>query len=180
MDERKRFLNKINKRLKTLSNTFDIDKEQITDHIGIDGVYTTDAGNITIDKSFWSEEVANRLDKLIPTMTQEREAATNTIIKSKIATFQKEFGHAPATINITGKDVKHEVQAKYKVKDAWEDIRNEYYGNLPTADLTDEFSPITKKLQDAGSRFYKGEMTYGELLDLRDEVQAELKKLTSM
>lgn len=180
MDARKRFVDKINKRLKSLVNTFGIDKEQITDRISMDGVYTTDSGNIGIDKAFWSDELANRIDKLVPTMSQERDEAVDRIVQSGLATFQEMFGQAPATINITGKDVRREVQAKYAVEDVWDDIRTDYYGNLPTVDLTDAFSPVTEKLQKAGARFYNGEMTYSELMDLRSEVQADIKKLTSM
>lgn len=67
--QKRRFINKINKRIRTISERAGVDFDNILDRIGsIDGVYENETGNgINIDTSYYTPELEKRLEKLFPT-----------------------------------------------------------------------------------------------------------------
>lgn len=155
----RKFVNKINKRLKSLSKAFDLDIEDIMDSIKFDGVYTTKAGNLAIDPNFWSNDLAKRLDSIISTVTTERAEAIGRL-KNFIGPIHRN-------------DIKREVQAKYKVEDAWDEIREKYY---EVEDLLAQVdSDIISELAKFGSDFNAENVSYSDLLAFKDDILSKLE-----
>lgn len=158
-NEQRKFVDKINKRLKTLATKFDINPEEVIDSLNLDGVYTTKAGRLAIDPSFWSNDLAKRLDSIISTATTARAEALDRL-KNFIGPIHE-------------RDIKREVQAKYEVEDAWEDIREKYYEIEDMLAQVD--SDIISKLADFGRDFNAEEVSYSDLLNFKDEILKELE-----
>ena len=168
MVTKKQFLNKINKRIRTMVKEFGISTTDITDRISMDGVYTTDAGYLGIDKDFWTPELAEALEKLVPTMQQEKAEAIDRINKSISADF---IGPIPKTPSKQA--IAHEAQAKYSVESAWEDIRDKYYEIEDLLKAVD--SDLIDKIGDYGMDFYNGVVSYTDLVDFRESILEELE-----
>lgn len=162
------FLDKINRRIRTMVKEFGIKTTDITDLIEMDGVYTTAKGYLGIDKAFWTPELAEALEKLVPTMQQEKTEAIERIQKSVSADFIGPIPKRPSKQAIA-----HEVQAKFSVESAWEDIREKYYeieDILATLD-----SDLIDKIANFGMDFYAGDVSYSDLIDFRDTILKELE-----
>lgn len=162
------FLDKINKRIRTMVKEFGISTTDITDRISMDGVYTTDKGYLGIDKAFWTPELAEALEKLVPTMQQEKAEAIERIQKSVSADFIGPIPKKPSKQAIA-----HEVQSKFSVESAWEEIREKYYeieDILATLD-----SDLIDKIANFGMDFYAGDVSYSDLIDFRDTILKELE-----
>lgn len=67
--QKRNFINKINKRIKTISSRAGVDVDYILDRMtSIDGVFTNDTDNgINIDTSYYTPELEKRIEKLVPT-----------------------------------------------------------------------------------------------------------------
>lgn len=162
------FLDKINKRIRTMVKEFGIKTTDITDLIEMDGVYTTAKGYLGIDKDFWTPELAEALEKLVPTMQQEKVEAIERIQKSVSADFIGPIPKKPSKQAIA-----HEVQSKFSVESAWEEIREKYYeieDILATLD-----SDLIDKIANFGMDFYAGDVSYSDLIDFRDTILKELE-----
>lgn len=78
---KRRFINKINKRIKTLVNRAGVNIDDISVALdGIDGVYITDTNNLNIDTSYYDSNLEKRIEKLIPTWTSASETEKQDII----------------------------------------------------------------------------------------------------
>ena len=77
--QKRRFINKINKRIRTISERADVDFDLILDRIGaIDGVYENETGNgINIDTAYYTPELEKRLEKLFPTYSSLKDKMRN-------------------------------------------------------------------------------------------------------
>lgn len=168
MVTKKQFLNKINKRIRTMVKEFGISTTDITDLIEMDGVYTTDAGYLGIDKDFWTPELADTIEKLVPTMQQEKANAIERLQNSEV---DPEF-IGPMPKKPTKGMVAREVQAKYSVESAWEDIRDKYYEIEDL--LTTMDSKLVDKIADFGTDFYNENASYTDLINFRDTILEEL------
>lgn len=168
MVTKKQFLNKINKRIRTMVKEFGISTTDITDRISMDGVYTTDAGYLGIDKDFWTPELAEALEKLVPTMQQEKAEAIDRINKSISADF---IGPIPKTPSKQA--IAHEAQAKFSVESAWEEIREKYYEIEDLLAALD--SNLIDKIANFGTDFYNEDASYSDLLEFRDTILKELE-----
>lgn len=163
------FLDKINKRIRTMVKEFGIKTTDITDRIEMDGVYTTKAGYLGIDKDFWTPELAAAIEKLVPTMQQEKAEAIERIQKS----ISKDF-IGPIPKKPSKQAIAHEAQAKFSVESAWEDIREKYYEIEDILNALD--SELINKIGNFGTDFYTGDVSYSDLMDFRDEILKELEE----
>lgn len=157
--EQHAFIAKINARLKALSNKFGLSKDEITDSINLDGVYVTDKGNIAVDPSMWSPELVKDLESKIRTVSAEQSEAIERL---------RNFV-GPLHTN----DIKREVQAKFKVEELWEDIREKYYeveGLLTQID-----SDVIDKLANFGTDFYNEDVSYTDLMNFKDMIMEEIE-----
>lgn len=163
------FLDKINKRIRTMVKEFGISTTDITDLIEMDGVYTTAKGYLGIDKAFWTPELAETIEKLVPTMRQEKADAIEGLQNSEV---DPEF-IGPIPKKPTKGMVAREVQAKYSVESAWEDIRDKYYEIEDL--LTTMDSKLVDKIADFGTDFYNENASYTDLINFRDTILEELE-----
>lgn len=168
MVTKKQFLNKINKRIKTMVKEFGIKITDITDRISMDGVYTTDAGYLGIDKDFWTPELAETLEELVPTMQQEKADAIERIQKAKHPDFIGPMPKKPSKQAII-----HEAKSKFEVDNAWEDIREKYYEIEDLLTALD--SDLIDKIANFGTDFYNEDASYSDLLEFRDKILKELE-----
>lgn len=78
---KRQFINKINQRIRTLTKRAGVNIETIFNRIAsIDGVYVNDPGTgINIDTSYFTPELENRLNTLIPTYSGVREDIADSI-----------------------------------------------------------------------------------------------------
>ena len=163
------FLDKINKRIRTMVKEFGIKAKDITDLIEMDGVYTTAKGYLGIDKAFWTPELAEAIEKLVPTMRQEKADAIERLQNSEV---DSEF-IGPIPKKPTKGMVAREVQAKYSVESAWEDIREKYYEIEDLLKAVD--SELINKIGDYGMDFYNGVVSYTDLVNFRESILEELE-----
>lgn len=77
--QKRNFINKINKRIRTISSRAGVDVDNILDRMAsIDGVFTNETGNgINIDTSYYTPELEKRLEKLVPTYSSLRDKMRN-------------------------------------------------------------------------------------------------------
>lgn len=162
------FLDKINKRIRTMVKEFGIKTTDITDRINIDGVYTTGKGYLGIDKDFWSPELAEAIEELVPTMQQEKADAIDRLNKAKHPEFIGPIPKKP-----TKNAIIHEAKSKFDVDNAWEEIREKYYEIEDLLTAID--SDLIDKIANFGSDFYNEDASYSDLLEFRDEILKELE-----
>lgn len=162
------FLDKINKRIRTMVKEFGIKTTDITDRINIDGVYTTGKGYLGIDKDFWSPELAEAIEELVPTMQQEKADAIDRLNKAKHPDFIGPIPKKP-----TKNAIIHEAKSKFDVDNAWEEIRDKYYEIEDILNTID--SDLIDKIANFGSDFYNEDASYSDLLEFRDEILKELE-----
>lgn len=162
------FLDKINKRIRTMVKEFGIKTTDITDRINMDGVYTTGKGYLGIDKDFWSPELAEAIEKLVPTMQQEKADAIDRLNKA----VSKDF-IGPVPKKPSKQAIIHEAKSKFEVEDAWEEIREKYYEIEDILAAID--SDLIDKIANFGSDFYHENVSYSDLLDFRDSILKELE-----
>lgn len=162
------FLDKINKRIRTMVKEFGIKTTDITDSIEMDGVYTTAKGYLGIDKAFWTPELAKALEELVPTMQQEKADAIERIQKAKHPDFIGPMPKKPSKQAII-----HEAKSKFEVDSAWEEIRDKYYEIEDILAALD--SDLIDKIADFGTDFYNEDASYSDLLEFRDKILKELE-----
>lgn len=77
--QKRNFINKINKRIRTISSRAGVDIDNILDRMAsIDGVFTNETGNgINIDTSYYTPELEKRIEKLVPTYSSLRDKMRN-------------------------------------------------------------------------------------------------------
>lgn len=174
------FRSMINKRIHRLEDTFGVDANQIIEELGIDGVYMEydksnpkDKGNLVINEQFYDQDLVDRLTSAIPTLKSARTDATKAI---KNSTYDESGFIGPMHNKITANQIAREVQAKYAVKSAWQDIREKYYEveNILEAAGNQE---LIDKVGNFGSDFYHERVSYTDLLDFKNTILAELEKV---
>lgn len=174
------FKSMINRRIHRLEDTFGVDANAIIEALGLDGVYMEydkskpkDNGQLVINEQFYSQELADRLTSAIPTVTKARTEATNAIRNS---TYVDENFIGPMSNRITANQIAREVQAKYEVKNAWQDIREKYYEVENILEATGN-QKLIDKVGNFGSDFYHERVSYTDLLDFKNTILAELEKV---
>lgn len=156
---KRQFINKINKRIKTLTGRAGVDISDIESRLdGIDGVYFTDTDNINIDTSYFNESLVKRIEESIPTWlnayTRETQDITDYAEKSGLV---GPIDLRPSVVNkaiaerfSADADFEEDVQAYYD----WEGVQDE----LELASSAD-VDHIRKKLSEFGSAWANGRMT---------------------
>ena len=156
--EKRAFINKINKRIKTLTKRAGVDIEDIESKLdGIDGVYFTNTNNLNIDTAYFDKDLAKRNEKSIPTWLSAYERESQDI--QDYAEKSGLVGPVDLRANVVNKAIAERFSADADFEDdiqkyyEWEDMQDELdlSGNA-NADL------IRKKLSDFGSAWANGRM----------------------
>lgn len=167
--QKRRFINKMNARVRTLTSRAGVDIEHIFNRIeGIDGVWVTDNNLINIDTSYYTPELEKRLESLIPTYQHEIEEVRKDY-KTKV---DPDF-IGPAT------PVEHElrkaVQAKFEFEDAFDEYIYKYYEMRDSVNPADykanaTYQRIEKELSSIG-RAWNHEPDYIDILSAFRELE---------
>lgn len=159
------FINKINKRIKTLTKRAGVDIDDIMTRLdGIDGVYFTDTNNINIDTSYFDEDLIKRIEKEIPTWlnayNREVQDITDYAEKSGLV---GPVDLRPSVVNkaiaqrySSDVDFEEEVQKYY----TWEGLQDE----LELAGSQDA-AKIRDLLSDFGSAWAHGRMAEARAIE---------------
>lgn len=152
------FINKINKRIKTLTKRAGVDIEDIESKLdGIDGVYFTDTNNINIDTSYFDEDLIKRIEKEIPTWlnayTREVQDITDYAEKSGLV----------GPVDLRPSVVNEAIASRFSADADFEEDIQKYYDWEDTQSAIDlsgneNADKITKKLSEFGSAWAHGRM----------------------
>lgn len=162
--EKRRLLNKINARTRSMSKKYDIDRQIIADKAieGLDGVYVDEEfGTINITPGFESDELYEALEKAVLTNIQAEEKAMKS--------YEDFIGPLPVNT------AKKEVKAMYEFEDEVEDLVDKYYElqasvkNRPWT-ASDEYNELEAKLKSLGSDWHD-KVPFSVLQDTLDKIK---------
>lgn len=161
MTERRRFLNKINERVRSIANRTGASKEDILSKIdSIDGAYVTDSNNVNIDPAFFNEEIMKQIENVVPTFMTAREQALKPY---------KDFVGP-----ISEEQINKEIKEMFSFEDDIEDIVDEFYALdaslLPWQKATQEFKDISEQLSELGRQWHD-EVPFSKLVDVLDDIK---------
>lgn len=159
--EKRRFLNKINARVRTIANRTGADREDILSRIeSIDGAYITDSNTVNLDSRFFNEETMKQIEEAIPTFSGAREKA--------LAPYEDFVGP------LSEKQINEEIKEMFSFEDDIEEIVKEFYeldaSLLPWQKATQEFKDISEKLSELGRQWHN-EVPFSELSRVLDEIK---------
>lgn len=161
MTERRRFLSKINARVRTIANRTGADRDDILSKIdSIDGAYITDSNNVNIDPRFFNEETMKQIEAAIPTYIEAREQAL---------TPYKDFVGP-----LSEKQINAEIKSMFSFEDDIDEIVKEFYeldaSLLPWQKATQEFKDISENLSELGKQWHD-EVPFSELSRVLDDIK---------
>ena len=161
MTERRRFLSKINARVRTIANRTGADRDDILAKIdSIDGAYITDSGNVNIDPRFFNEETMKQIESAVPTYIEAREQA--------LAPYEDFMGP------LSEKQINAEIREMFSFEDDIDEIVKEFYeldaSLLPWQKATQEFKDISEQLTELGKQWHD-EVPFSELSRVLDEIK---------
>lgn len=165
MTKRRRWLNKMNQRVRTLVNKYGVDKDDILARLDkIDGVYITDSGQINVFKKFYNDKLEEVVEDLIPTyLTVKEEVFTKTAIKDFIGPLSKDQIHKS-------------IQGYFAWSHEAEEVVKAYYDfedSLGTVTMaTPEMVKFSEKLSELGKVWRKSdELPYHVVRDVLNEAK---------
>lgn len=161
MTERRRFLNKINERVRSIANRTGASKEDILSKIdSIDGAYVTDSNNVNIDPRFFNEETMKQIEEAIPTYIGAREQAL---------TPYKDFVGP-----LSEKQINAEIKEMFAFEDDIDEVVKEFYeldaSLLPWQKATQDFKDISEQLTELGKQWHD-EVPYSELSNVLSKIK---------
>lgn len=177
--EKRAFINKINKRIKTLTQRAGVELDDIMTKLdGIDGVYFTYSDNLNIDTAYFDEDLVKRIEKEIPTWLASYERESKDIQ----AYAEKEGLVGP--VDLRPETVNRAIAQRYSADADFEEDIQKYY---KWEQLQDEFDlsgnenaqKIRDLLGDFGSAWYHERYAEarGILREMKEEYGVNIKGL---
>lgn len=190
--QKRNFINKINKRIRTISSRAGVDVDNILDRMAsIDGVFTNETGNgINIDTSYYTPELEKRLEKLVPTYSSLRDKMRNEMSaedKARDEQLEAESYKSfvgPRRANTTTK-ADEMINAFFRFEDDFGKYKEKFYDWERSKDATDLKSDKTtigkydKDVRDKMSelgRIWYHEQDYGALAKIYRELDEITKE----
>lgn len=189
--QKRNFINKINKRIRTISSRAGVDIDNILDRKeSIDGVFTNETGNgINIETSYFTPELEKRLEKLFPTYISLKDKMRNEMsAEDKARDEQLEAENSksfvgPRRENTTTK-ADEMINAFFRFEDDFEKYKEKFYDwekSQNPVNLKKESSPIHKydkdvrdKMTELGKIWYHAP-DYAELASMYRELDQMTK-----
>lgn len=169
---KRQFINKINQRIRTLTKRAGVDIETILNRVeSIDGVYVNDPGTgINIDTSYFTPELENRLNALIPTYTGVREEVASTITAPEPEL--DEWFVGPSSIEAR---VNQAIRSYFDFEDSFERYKEAFYEwrdaqNSARFEANPQAQAIVKRMSELGKDWYD-EPDYNELFKAARELE---------
>lgn len=168
---KRQFINKINKRIKTLTGRAGVDIEDIKTKLdGIDGVYfMNETDNLNIDTDYFDNELVKRIEKEIPTWlnayNREVQDITDYAEKSGLV------GPVDLRSSVVNKAIVSRFNAEAEFE---EDIQKYYEWEQTQSDLdlsgNENADKIRNLLTDLGSAWY--DERYAEARGIMSEIKS--------
>lgn len=168
---KRQFINKINKRIKTLTKRAGVDIEDIKTKLdGIDGIYfMDDTDNLNIDTSYFTEALVKRIEKAIPTWLSayDREVQDITDYAKKSDLF--------GPVDLRPSVVNKAIASRFSADADFEEDIQKYYEWEATQDELDlsgneNAAKIRDLLGDLGSAWYNER--YAEARGIMREIKS--------
>lgn len=169
---KRQFINKINQRIRTLTRRAGVDIETLFNRIeSIDGVYVNDPGTgINIDTAYYTPELENRLNNLIPTYISAREEVADSISVPKSESTADFIG--PSSIEARTNKA---IRSYFGFEDKFERYKEAFYEwrdaqNSARFEANPQAQAIVNRMSEIGKDWYK-EPDYNELLKAARELE---------
>ena len=189
--QKRRFINKINQRIKTISTRTGVDIDNILDRVAsIDGVYTNETGNgINIDTSYFTPALEKRLEKLIPTYISLKDKMRSEMsAEDKAHDEQLDIENSKSFVGprreSTTTKADEQIAAFFRFEDDFQKYKEKFYDWERSQDSTylksDKTSigqydkDIRGKMSELGKIWYH-EQDYGTLADIYRELDEMTK-----
>lgn len=192
--EKRRFLNKINARIKTLVNKAGVERSDIKALINLDGVWFTDTGNLNMTTEAFTqhkEGLMREIQSAIPSYFELRED-----IRSDIQF--KASPHIGGEANTSLENLHKEMREHFSYRRQFEDFTSKFYDaeeaalgirikssdidKIDATGMTDEersaiLGPdIRESLKKIGSDWRSGNFTPSELMEKLKAIQGKAPK----
>lgn len=169
---KRQFINKINQRIRTLTKRAGVDIETLFNRIeSIDGVYVNDPGTgINIDTAYYTPELENRLNALIPTYSGVREDVADSISVPKSESAADFIG--PSSIEARTNQA---IRSYFGFEDKFERYKEAFYEwrdaqNSARFEANPQAQAIVKRMSEIGKDWYD-EPDYNELFKAARELE---------
>lgn len=177
---RRRVLDKINLRIKSIAEHTGIDIDDLLSKVDdMDGVYVTTANRINVDAEDWNDDIQAMLEKRFKTYNQLKSDAAERVDK-KLETFV-----GPLRTNERSIMINREIKAKFTFDNEMDEFFGKYYDNIEDtipykATLTPEYQSLQEKLSSLGSLWETGAASYVDAMDTYDNIKKLIDELRSM
>lgn len=171
--EKRRFLSKINARIKTLTKRAGVKPSDLTSLFDdIDGVWITDSGNVNMKTAYFSDSIVEQIEGLIPTYLAEADRAKQEI-KDSWKKAKNFIGPRPA--EPSEKVINRNIRAGFRFTNSFNENKAKFYEwadkqSAISLKTNKSYTDLEKKLSEFGSKWYKGELTAQDRLDQLDDL----------
>lgn len=177
---RRRFLDKINLRIKSIVKHTGIDIDDLLKRVDdIDHVYVTSANRINVDAADWNSDIEAVLERRFKTYSQLNANASKQVDK-KLETFV-----GPMRPNERSIMINKEIKAKFEFDAEMEEFFGKYYEGIEDtlpykATTTIQYQLLLQELTDLGLLWETGVGSYTDAMDTYERVKKLIDELRSM
>lgn len=188
--QKRNFINKINKRIRTISSRAGVNVDNILDRMAsIDGVFTNETGNgINIDTSYYTPELEKRIEKLIPTYISLKDKMRNEMsAEDKARDEQLDVENSKSFVGPRRDDVTTKademINAFFRFEDDFEKYKEKFYNweksqnavNLKKFGSIGQYDKaVRNKMTELGKLWYHSP-DYSKLADMYRELDEMTK-----
>lgn len=172
---KRKFIAKINARIKTLVNRAGVKFEHIESALDeINGVFITDTKNLNIDTNYFDDDLIEAIEAIVPTYLSEADRAKAEIIDSWKSA--KNFvGPRPA--QPTEKQINRNIRAQFMFADDFAENKAKFYEwadkqNEVTLQASQSYNELKDALSDFGQRWSTGMLNTQDRLDQLEALNA--------
>lgn len=165
--QKRQFLNKINKRIKTLVSRAGVDKEDIENLITINGAWFTESGNLNLTTEAFKENRENIekiLNDTIPTYFELRENIRGDLLL-------RAGPHVGEEVDTSLENLHKEMAKHFSFWRNWEEQSKDYY------DMKSSLLGLSKITEDDIKKLDLTELSFEEQQLVRNELPKRMREL---
>lgn len=166
--QKRKFLSKINARIKSLTDRAGVDFAELTNQFDdIAGVFITDAGYLNMETKYFNDDIVAEIESLIPTYVSEVDRAEAEIIDSWKSA--KNFV-GPRPEKPTKKQINRNIRAKFTFTDDFNENKAKFYEwadkqDAITLKSSQNYNDLKDELSAFGQRWHDGDLNTQDKLD---------------
>lgn len=165
--QKRQFLNKINKRIKTLTSRAGVDRSDIENLITVNGAWFTESGNLNLTTEAYAENKEN-IEKLIneavPTYFELREEIRGDLLL-------RAGEHVGEEVDTSLENLHREMSKHFSFWSNWEEQSKEYY------DMQKSLLGPAKLTEDDIRHLDLADLSFEEQKLIRDELPRRMREL---